>query len=63
MRPSITGLDWRIFVTQKGRKAADPFHQRREIRLSEPLLKLDQIAFPMPELLAIRNDIRAVHDV
>jgi hypothetical protein len=52
-----------IIVAQKDRKAADPLDKRRHIGLSELLAELDQIAFPMAELLAIGNDVWAAQDV
>lgn len=52
-----------IVVAQENCKAADPLDQRCHIGFSELFPELDQIALPMPELLAIGDYIRAAQDV
>lgn len=52
-----------IVVAQENREAADPFDQRGHIRLAELLAELDQIAFPVSELLSVGDNVRAAQDV
>ena len=52
-----------IIVAQKDRKAANPLDKRCDIGLSELLAELDQVAFPVAELLAIGNDVWAAQNV
>ena len=51
-----------IVVAQEDREAAHPFDQRSDVRLAEFLAKLDQIAFPVSELLSVPNDVWTVQN-
>lgn len=52
-----------VAVAQEDGGAANPLDQRRHIRLAELLTKLDEVAFPVFELLAIGDHVRAAQDV
>lgn len=52
-----------IIVAQEDGDAADHLDQRCHIGLAELLTELDEIAFPVPELLAVGDDVRAAQDV
>lgn len=52
-----------IIVAQQDREAAHPLNKRCHVGLAVLLPELNQIAFPMPELLAFSNDIRTMQNV
>lgn len=52
-----------VIVAEEDGKTTDPFDQRRHVGLSELLAKLDEIAFPMPELLALGDGVWPVENV
>ena len=53
-----------IIIAQEDSKAADPLHERRHVGLAELLAKhLDQIALPMPELLAVGDNLWATQNI
>ncbi len=52
-----------VVVAQENSKTADPLDQRRHVRLAELLAELDEVAFPVSELLAIGDHVRSALDV
>lgn len=46
-----------VIVAKEDRKAAHALDKRRHIGFSELLTELNEIAFPMPELLSISNSL------
>lgn len=54
--------DCRSLLRRKTREAAHPFDQRSDVRLAEFLAELDQVAFPVSELLSVPNNIRTMQN-
>ncbi len=52
-----------VVVAQENGEADDAFDQRRHIRLAEFLAELDEVAFPVSELLAIGDHVRVAQNV
>ena len=52
-----------VIVAQEDGKTTDPFDKRRHVGLFELLAKLDEIAFPMPELFALGDGVCPLENV